>query len=79
MQRLASTKSTRIAELEASGYPAYTTSAGWLGYDDEKLRRLCRDCLAQGWNVFKIKVGRDLDDDVRAAASSAKKLAGNGD
>ncbi|HET6424172.1 MAG TPA: enolase C-terminal domain-like protein, partial [Planctomycetaceae bacterium] len=59
------TKAARIAELKRNGYPAYTTSAGWLGYDDDKLRQLCRDCLAQGWEVFKIKVGRDLQDDIR--------------
>jgi len=65
LRRQEESKAARIAELERDGYPAYTTSAGWLGYDDEKLRRLCRDCLAQGWNVFKIKVGRDLQDDIR--------------
>ena len=65
LKRLEPTKAERIALLERDGYPAYTTSAGWLGYDDDKLRELCRDCLAQGWNVFKIKVGRDLQDDIR--------------
>jgi L-fuconate dehydratase len=55
----------RIAELREKGYPAYTTSAGWLGYDDDKLRELCRTGLAQGWDCFKIKVGRDLQDDIR--------------
>ena len=65
LKRIESTKADRIAHLKNDGYPAYTTSAGWLGYDDDKLRRLCRDCLAQGWNVFKIKVGRDLNDDIR--------------
>lgn len=65
LRKLEPTKHERIAKLERDGYPAYTTSAGWLGYDDDKLRRLCRDCLAQGWNVFKIKVGRSLEDDVR--------------
>jgi len=65
LQRLEPTKPERIARLHAEGYPAYTTSAGWLGYDDQKLRDLCRRCLADGWSVFKIKVGRDLDDDVR--------------
>ncbi|OYW24416.1 MAG: fuconate dehydratase, partial [Planctomycetales bacterium 12-60-4] len=59
------TRGQRVAVLEREGYPAYTTSAGWLGYSDERLRELCRQCLAEGWNVFKIKVGRDLDDDVR--------------
>ncbi|MEY4534721.1 MAG: hypothetical protein RLZZ246_1039, partial [Planctomycetota bacterium] len=58
-------KAGRIAELERDGYPAYTTSAGWLGYDDDKIRRLCRDGLAAGWNHFKLKVGADLADDIR--------------
>ncbi|MBM4074189.1 MAG: L-fuconate dehydratase [Planctomycetes bacterium] len=65
LKRVEPTKKERIENLKRHGFPAYTTSAGWLGYDDEKLRRLCRDCLAQGWNVFKIKVGRDLQDDIR--------------
>ena len=55
----------RLAELRTHGYPAYTTSAGWLGYTDDKLRQLCRDGLAAGWTCFKIKVGRDLADDRR--------------
>jgi len=58
-------KPAREARLRAEGYPAYTTSVGWLGYDDDKLRRLCREALTQGWQYFKIKVGRDLADDVR--------------
>lgn len=65
LERQASTRAQRIADLEQHGYPAYTTSAGWLGYSDERLRELCRQCLADGWDVFKIKVGRDLEDDVR--------------
>jgi len=59
------TKAERIAEMQRDGYPSYTTSAGWLGYDDDKLRRLCRDLSARGWTHFKIKVGRDLQDDIR--------------
>jgi L-fuconate dehydratase len=62
-----STRGEREAELIESGYPAYTTSAGWLGYDDDKLRRLCREALAAGWTHFKIKVGADIEDDVRRA------------
>jgi L-fuconate dehydratase len=58
-------KAERIAQLEAEGYPAYTTSAGWLGYPDDKIRRLCREAVAEGWNHIKIKVGRDCEDDVR--------------
>lgn len=59
------TKAARIAELNQIGYPAYTTSAGWLGYSDDKIRQLCREALAQGWRDFKIKVGRDVQDDIR--------------
>jgi L-fuconate dehydratase len=59
------TKPHREAELRRTGYPAYTTSAGWLGYSDEKLRRLCREAMAAGFTHLKIKVGRDLADDVR--------------
>jgi len=65
LHRQASSREAREQELVAQGYPAYTTSAGWLGYSDEKLRRLCREGLAQGWEHFKIKVGGSLDDDLR--------------
>ena len=58
-------KPDRIARLVDSGYPSYTTSAGWLGYSDEALRAKCRDLKARGWSHFKIKVGRDLEDDLR--------------
>jgi len=64
----APTRAAREAELRRSGYPAYTTSAGWLGYSDEKIRRLCHEGVARGWSHFKIKVGRDLEDDLRRAA-----------
>ncbi|HVJ34918.1 MAG TPA: L-fuconate dehydratase [Terriglobia bacterium] len=64
----APTKDKRIAELEAKGFPAYTTSAGWLGYPDDKVRRLCREAIAAGLNYIKIKVGRDLADDKRRCA-----------
>ena len=58
-------KQARIDALHASGFPAYTTSAGWLGYSDEKLRRLCREALDAGFRHIKIKVGEALADDVR--------------
>jgi len=61
------TRPERTAYLEVEGYPAYTTSAGWLGYSDEKIRQLCQEGVAQGWDHFKIKVGRDLADDIRRA------------
>jgi L-fuconate dehydratase len=63
----AKTASTRISALEESGYPAYTTSAGWLGYTDEKMRELLREAVDAGWTTFKMKVGSDLDDDKRRA------------
>jgi L-fuconate dehydratase len=68
LRRQAPTRAERERELYANGYPAYTTSAGWLGYPDDKIRRLCREGMAEGWSHFKIKVGRDLADDVRRAA-----------
>lgn len=58
-------KEERVARLLDAGYPSYTTSAGWLGYSDDALREKCRDLKARGWSHFKIKVGRDLDDDLR--------------
>ncbi len=67
LQANESGRTERIAHLEMEGYPAYTTSAGWLGYPDEKIRQLCREGVAEGWDHFKIKVGRDLADDVRRA------------
>lgn len=60
-------KSGRLEQLEKQGYPAYTTSAGWLGYSDEKLRRLCRQVVHEGWSYLKMKVGSDLSDDIRRA------------
>ncbi|WP_027067663.1 L-fuconate dehydratase [Maribacter sp. Hel_I_7] len=62
------TKQERIALLEEKGYPAYTTSAGWLGYSDDKMRRLCKEAKESGFKHMKIKVGSDLKDDMRRAA-----------
>ncbi|MCA9186536.1 MAG: L-fuconate dehydratase [Pirellulaceae bacterium] len=59
------TRQQRIEQLLSKGYPTYTTSAGWLGYSDDKLRHQCRDLMARGWSHFKVKVGRNLEDDVR--------------
>ncbi|RPF38233.1 L-fuconate dehydratase [Streptomyces sp. TLI_185] len=55
----------RTARLLERGYPGYTTSAGWLGYSDEKLTRLAAQAVADGFTLIKLKVGADLDDDVR--------------
>ncbi|WP_182084731.1 L-fuconate dehydratase [Aureimonas sp. ME7] len=65
LEQAAVGKAERIAVLNDRGYPTYTTSAGWLGYDDDKMRRLCREGMAAGWTHFKLKVGRDLEDDIR--------------
>jgi L-fuconate dehydratase len=58
-------RAAREAEMQRVGFPAYTTSAGWLGYDDDKMRRLCQEAIDAGWSHFKLKVGADLADDVR--------------
>jgi len=58
-------RTEREAELLRHGYPAYTTSPGWLGYSDEKLTRLAKEALAAGFTQIKLKVGADLDDDLR--------------
>jgi len=67
LQEKSSSRPERINNLLEVGYPAYTTSAGWLGYSDDKLRQLCRDAIAAGWSHFKIKVGRDINDDIHRA------------
>jgi L-fuconate dehydratase len=60
------TRSSRIEDLERrGGYPCYTTSAGWLGYSDEKLRRLLEEAVEQGYRHLKLKVGADIEDDLR--------------
>ncbi|MBY8875033.1 fuconate dehydratase [Micromonospora sp. PLK6-60] len=64
----AGTKGDRVAELARTGYPAYTTSAGWLGYDDDKLRWLCQEAVDAGYGHVKLKVGAQLDDDIRRCA-----------
>ena len=58
-------KSERIERLLAEGYPAYTTSPGWLGYSDDKLQRLAREAVEAGFRTIKLKVGLRLDDDIR--------------
>lgn len=58
-------RADREAELLRDGYPAYTTTPGWLGYSDEKLVRLCREAVDDGFRMIKLKVGADVEDDVR--------------
>jgi L-fuconate dehydratase len=64
----APTRGAREQELRKDGLPGYTTSTGWLGYSDEKVRRLANEAMAAGWRDFKMKVGRDLESDLRRAA-----------
>jgi L-fuconate dehydratase len=68
-------RAARVAELEKSGYPCYTTSAGWLGYSDDKLRRLCAEAVASGYGHVKLKVGANLADDIRRC-SIAREVIG---
>jgi L-fuconate dehydratase len=65
LQDRAAGKAERVAELHSSGYPCYTTSAGWIGYTDSKLDELCRDAVARGFNHLKFKVGKSLESDIR--------------
>ncbi|MEV6785212.1 enolase C-terminal domain-like protein [Streptomyces sp. NPDC051098] len=58
-------RAERTARLRRQGYPAYTTSPGWLGYSDEKLVRLAKEAVADGFGQIKLKVGGDLEDDIR--------------
>jgi len=67
LKKVAPSKKERIDYLIEHGYPAYTTSAGWLGYSDEKIKRLCKEAKDSGFTHIKIKVGSDLNDDVRRA------------
>jgi len=58
-------RAQRMETLQTRGYPAYTTSPGWLGYSDEKLARLAKEAVKDGFRAIKIKVGLSLEDDVR--------------
>ncbi|WP_432936626.1 L-fuconate dehydratase [Kribbella sp. CA-253562] len=68
----------RIEELAESGYPCYTTSAGWLGYSDDKLRRLSEEAVAAGYKHVKLKVGAVLDDDIRRCGIAREVLGPDG-
>lgn len=67
LKKQANTKQERIDYLLKNGYPAYTTSAGWMGYSEEKIRRLSREAKRDGWKYLKMKVGGDVNEDVRRA------------
>ena len=75
LTRAAEGKQDREQQLLAEGYPAYTTSAGWLGYSDEKVARLVSEALADGFGHLKVKVGSDIENDVRRS-KMVRDLAG---
>jgi len=77
LQQQAPTKALREGAMLEQGYPAYTTSAGWLGYSDEQMRMLCREALAEGWDYFKLKVGANVEDDVRRARIMREEIGPN--
>jgi L-fuconate dehydratase len=68
LERQERPKGAREAELLKTGYPAYTTSAGWIGYSDDRVRQACRDAMGEGWTHFKVKVGGRPEDDRRRVA-----------
>src|SRR5690606_21097086 len=71
---LEDTRHERISYLLQHGYPAYTTSAGWMGYSDDKIRRLSRQARADGWTHMKMKVGGDVDEYVRRAGIISQEI-----
>jgi L-fuconate dehydratase len=78
LEHLAPTRADRIEELLRVGYPAYTSGPGWLGYSDERLRRLCREAVAEGWRAIKVKVGANIGDDKRRLAIAREELGPDG-
>jgi L-fuconate dehydratase len=74
LDRLVPTRSARESAIRETGYPAYTTSIGWLGYSDEKLARLCREAIDSGFDRVKMKVGQNIEDDVRRVGIVRKEI-----
>ena len=77
LRKVEAGKAERVATLEQEGYACYTTSAGWLGYDDAKLRRLCQEAVDAGFNHVKMKVGRELADDIRRLTIAREVIGPN--
>lgn len=73
----AATRVEREIEMRRNGFPAYTTSVGWLGYSDDKIRQLCREAVRQNWSHFKMKVGASIEDDVRRASLIREEIGPN--
>jgi L-fuconate dehydratase len=78
LQSMRRGREQRLAEMLDTGYPAYTTSAGWLGYDDEKVVRLVGEAMAAGFTHVKMKVGLDTASDARRAALIRDTLGSSG-
>jgi len=76
LEKLEPTRHERVDALKRRGYPAYTTSVGWLGYSDQEFRKLLEKAAKDGWTRLKIKVGEDLKRDCRRLAM-ARELLGN--
>jgi L-fuconate dehydratase len=74
LRRVAPGKAAREAEMQEIGFPGYTTAAGWLGYSEEKMRRLAREAVEAGWTHLKQKVGADIEQDVRRAQILREEL-----
>jgi len=77
LERQAATKAEREAQLLKVGYPAYTTSAGWMGYSEDGIRKLVREALADGWTHFKVKVGGVPEDDARRVGLVREEIGPN--
>ena len=67
LSKLEASRQERINYLLKNGYPAYTTSAGWMGHSEEKIRRLSREAKKDGWTHLKMKVGGDINEDIQRA------------
>ena len=67
LKKNAPTRAHREKELKEKGFPAYITSIGWLGYEEDRIRRLCKEAIESGFTRFKMKVGLDVEDDARRA------------
>lgn len=74
LESMAAGKAGRVEALQQTGYPCYTTSAGWLGYSDEKMRRLCREAVDSGFRHVKLKVGHNLQDDIRRVGIAREEI-----
>lgn len=74
LDRWVPTRAARESTIRREGYPAYTTSVGWLGYSDERLRRLCREGVRAGFGRFKLKVGQDVEDDRRRVSIAREEI-----